>query len=426
MLSTNHPKQFFALIDCNNFYVSCERVFDPSLWNKAVVILSNNDGCVIARSNEAKTLGIPMGAPAFQYESLFKKNNVQVLSSNYALYGEMSQRVMHTLSQFGTQMEVYSIDEAFLHLKDPSSACASKIKNIVYQWTGIPISIGIALTKTLAKVANRYAKKYFTKKGFFILDEKKSYQEILDHLPVEDIWGIGRRITEWLRSYNIRTAWDLANAEDNWIKSNLSVVILRTVWELRGISCLSLQEAPSTKKSIVCSRSFGKEVITEWDLAEALSTYTARAAEKLREQESMAAFIEVFLMTNRFKEGPSYSKAIQTILPQPTDFTPHLIHYAKSALHRIFKEGFFYKKIGIMLGGLVSNRSLQKDLFFNSQVPEEKQHKLMRLMDEVNSKYGKDKLKVAAQGIEQPWKMRRNRCSGSFTTSWEDLLTIEI
>lgn len=427
MSSTKLPKSLFALVDCNNFYVSCERVFNPYLWHKPVVILSNNDGCVIARSNEAKALGIPMGAPAFQYAELFKKNRVLVFSSNYALYGEMSYRVMQTLSQFTSDIEIYSIDEAFLQLNEPHLyTYAKNIKQTVYQWTGIPTSIGIGPTKTLAKVANRYAKKHFPQEGVFILDNEKSQKEILSQFPVEDVWGIGRQISAFLFRHDMRTAWELANADDNWIKKNLSVVVLRTVWELRGISCLSLQEASSPKKSIVCSRSFGVEVKTEEGLAEALSTYAARAAEKLRQQESVATFLEVFLTTNRFKEGNAYNNAIQVVLPQPTDYTPQLIHYAKNALHQIFKDGFSYKKIGIMLGGLVSSKSFQRDLFFDKKVPEEKQRKLMELMDKTNAKYGKDTLKLAAQGITQPWKMQRNRCTNHFTTEWEDILTIKI
>lgn len=428
MSSTKLNKPLFALVDCNNFYVSCERVFNPKLWNKPVVILSNNDGCVIARSNEAKALGIPMGAPVFQYRDLLKKNRVILYSSNYTLYGEMSHRVMQTLSQFAPDMEIYSIDEAFLMVGGESSLAdhSRTIKQTVYQWTGIPVSIGIAPTKTLAKAANRYAKKNLPKEGFFILTDENLKKEILMKMPVEDVWGIGRQISAKLNRNQIYTAWDLANAKDEWIRKNLSVVGLRTVWELRGISCMSLEEAPSPKKSIVCSRSFGVEVKEEAEMAEAVSCYAARAAEKLRGQESVASFIEVFLCTNRFKEGPVYANALQIMLPQPTDYTPYLIHYAKYALHRIFRSGFAYKKVGIMLGGLVSNKSVQQDLFWEHKLSLEKQHRVMELMDQTNHRYGKDTLKFAAEGIAQPWKMQRKSCSPHFTTSWEDILSIRI
>lgn len=417
MSSTNQYK--FALVDCNNFYVSCERVFNPRLRNRPVVVLSNNDGCVVARSNEAKALGIPMGAAAFQYADQFKRHRFIVYSSNYALYAEMSHRVMETLSQFSPDMEVYSIDEAFLLLD--ASTDIRKIRQKVYQWTGIPVSIGVASTKTLAKVANKYAKKYLPNEGVFILDDPT---EILKNFPVEDVWGIGRQITAFLHRHDIHTAWELACADDDWIRKNLSVVALRTVWELRGISCLSLQEAPPPKKSIVCSRSFGIEVTTEKDIAEALATYTARAAEKLRDQESAASFLEVFLHTNRFKEGGYYANATQIILSEPTDFTPKLVGLAKKGLNKIYREGLSYKKVGILLGGIVSIRSVQRDLFAKNQA--EKQQRLMDVLDATNAKYGADTLKLAAQGIAQGWKSNRKNTTPHFTTCWEDLLTIKI
>lgn len=427
MSSTSPSDQLFALVDCNNFYVSCERVFNPRLWNKPVVILSNNDGCVVARSNEAKALGIPMGAPAFQYATLFQTQGVIVYSSNYALYGEMSQRVMHMLSQYTSDFEIYSIDEAFLLVDSLNAeAYAAKIRQEILQATGIPVSIGIAPTKTLAKVANRYAKKVKVQEGYFVLNDEKTRQEVLKSLPVGDVWGIGPRLSRMLHGHQIQTAWDLVNANDGWIKKQMSIVGLRTVMELRGQSCLSFQEAAPSKKSIVSSRSFGIEVKEEADLAEAVSNYTATAAEKLRDQESAASFMEVFVTTNRFKEGPSYSNGIHIALPQPTDYTPLLIHYAKYGLHRIFKKGFSYKKAGVLLGGIVSNQNLQQDLFAKPTPSFDKQQKLMRLMDRTNRKYGKDALKLAAQGITRPWQMRRRMCSARYTTCWEELLVIKI
>ncbi|MBA3722335.1 MAG: Y-family DNA polymerase [Parachlamydiaceae bacterium] len=430
MSSTKPSKPLFALVDCNNFYVSCERVFNPRIWNKPVVILSNNDGCVIARSNESKSLGIPMGAPAFQYAEIFKKHRVIVYSSNYALYGEMSQRVMQTLSQFAMDMEIYSIDEAFLHLNQENESeldpYIRHIKQTVYQWTGIPVSIGVASTKTLAKIANRHAKKNFPKEGVYIFNDPNLQQEVLSNLPVEEVWGIGGQISATLKRKGIYTASELASADDVWLKKHLSVVVLRTAWELRGISCLSLQEAAPPKKSIVSSRSFGVEITEESDLAEALSTYAATAAEKLRNECGVASFLEVFLMTNRFKEGPSYANSIQITLPQPTDYTPLLIHYAKCGLNKIYKSGYSYKKIGIQLGGIQSNRTIQQDLFAGKNYSIEKQTKVMKLIDQTNAIYGKDTLKFAAQGIDQPWKMQRNKCTDHYTTSWDGLLKIKI
>lgn len=427
MSFTSRNEPLFALVDCNNFYVSCERVFNPRLWNQPVVILSNNDGCVVARSNEAKALGIPMGAPAFKYATLFQTSRVIVYSSNYALYGEMSQRVMQMLSLFATDMEIYSIDEAFLRVEDPNlKTYARNMKDSVHQWTGIPISVGIAPTKTLAKVANRHAKKHLPQEGFFILNDENLCKEVLSNLPVNEVWGIGPRISQTLRCHQIHTAWDLANAADSWIKKNLTIVGLRTVWELRGISCLPLQEAPSSKKSIISSRSFGKEIQAKEELAEAVSNYAAAAAERLREQKSVASFMEVFVATNRFKEGAAYSNSIHIAIPQPTDYTPLLIHYAKYGLHEIYKKGYAYKKVGVLLGGIVSNRSLQQDLFSQAKPPLEKQRILMRLLDRTSSKYGKNALKFAAQGVSKVWQMGRRICSPRFTTCWEELLLIRI
>ncbi|WP_075884015.1 Y-family DNA polymerase [Candidatus Protochlamydia sp. W-9] len=428
MSSTSCDKSLFALVDCNNFYASCERVFQPHLVGKPVIILSNNDGCVIARSNEAKALGIPMGAPLFQYADLIKRNAVHMFSSNYTLYGEMSQRVMKTLAQWTPDLEIYSIDEAFLRLVDDPSllSCAQQIKHTVYQWTGIPVSIGIAPTKTLAKVVNRYVKKKQITEGFFILNKEAMREKILKDFEVKDIWGIGHQISALLHRNNIRTGRELINKNDDWIQKNLSVVGLRTVWELRGISCLPLEEATPARKSIVCSKSFGADVYAEVELVEALSTYVASAAERLRNQKSLTSCLEVFLHTSRFKEGQSYHPSIHVTLPVPSDYTPQLTHYAKEGLHKIYKEGFAYKKVGVMLGGIVSNQGKQLDLFAEPKSNLPKQRILMQLMDKMNAKLGKGALKFPAQGIQQTWKMKRSLCTPHYTTSWKDLLQIKI
>ena len=428
MSSIKPVNRLFALVDCNNFYVSCERVFNPRLHNKPVVVLSNNDGCVIARSNESKALGIPMGAPCFQYKNVFEQHNIILLSSNYTLYGQMSQRVMQTIEMFANELEVYSIDEAFLALVNSPSISREvmAIKETVYQWTGIPVSIGVSTTKTLAKVANRYAKKHRPKQGVFIMDKASSQEEVLRSFPVEDIWGIGSQISSLLYKNGIRTAWELASIDDQWIKKKLSVTCLRTVWELRGISCLSLEEAPPPKKSIVCSKSFGEEIYDEVELSEALSSYVASAAEKLRNQRGVATFLSVFINTNRFDTEHSYANSIHITLPVASDYTPHLIANAKCGLNKIFRNGFAYKKVGIMLGGIVSKRVLQHDLFAENKGSGPKQNTLMQLIDRMNNKYGRDTLKFGSQGTSQRWKMKQKNCTKRFTTSWDDLLVIEL
>ena len=425
-MSSTEPDKFqFALVDCNNFYVSCERVFDPSLKGQPVVVLSNNDGCVIARSQEAKQLGIAMGAPAFQCRALFRKESIQVFSSNYALYGDMSRRVMQTLERFAVNIQVYSIDEAFLRFKsDNLQEDAKLIRSTVLQWTGIPVSLGIAPTKTLAKVANHCAKASL--EGIFVLVDEALQEAILRDLPVEKVWGIGRRISEFLKRQGITNAWQFCHADDIWIKKHLSVTGLRTAWELRGICCLELEEMPSTKKSIMSSKSFGKPLIHYEEIAEALASYTARAAEKMRQQGCLASFLEVFLITHSSHPKDTFSDAVQLILPQPTDYTPELIHRAKKCLRKLFLKGFIYKKTGILLGGFVPHDSFQPDLFVAQGNALQKRNELMKVFDEANRQFGRGKLKWAAEGTTQAWKMRQARCSAHFTTRWKDLLTIKI
>lgn len=431
MSSTAPSSPLIALADCNNFYASCERIFDPSLYSKPIVILSSNDGCVIARSNEAKALGIPMGAPAFQYAKLFRDRNVHVFSSNFALYGDISSRVMSTLAQFTDDLQIYSIDEAFFHLYPPNAvAQAQEIRRTVHQWTGIPISIGIAPTKTLAKAANRFAKKDPLYASVACIQTVAEQEKALSRLPVEDIWGIGRRLADFLRRHNMHTAWDFRNAEDEWIRKNLSIVGLRIAWELRGISCLSMHEVPVPKKSIMSSKSFGQTVTEESEIAEALSTYTARASEKLRCEERLASSIQVFLRTSPFRENEKfYENSVQIVLPQPTDYTPALIHYAKEGLKRIFKPGLNYKKTGILLANLVPRDSFQPDLFVPQGKSLEKQEAVMKVMEAANQRHGRRILKFAAEGVledEELWKAKQLQSTQRYTTRWEELLTIHL
>lgn len=424
MSSTKPTNPLVALVDCNNFYVSCERVFNPKLIDKPVVVLSNNDGCVIARSKEAKKLGIPMGVPVFQIKDLLKKQSVIACSSNYTLYGDMSHRVMQTLQLFTSTVQIYSIDEAFLSLDTPTAEtnCVTA-RQIILQHTGIPVSIGIGATKTLAKIANHVAKNDPSCEGIFFMGHPLIHEVTLRQLPVEEIWGIGRQISQFLYHHGIKTAWDLCHLDDAWIRKHLTVVVLRTAWELRGISCLELEEVPSPKKSIVSSKSFGCAV-TQWEeLAEAVSTYTARAAEKLRRQKSLASHLGVFVESRDYEKG-NYSNQISMELPQPTAYTPTLIQYAKLLLRKIFLPGFKYRKAGIFLEGLVPEGCFQLDLFVEK--PHEKQQALMKLIDRTNMDFGKKVIRLAAEGTSQPWKMKQLSKSPRFTTRWNELLSIRI
>lgn len=415
-------RDLFVLADCNNFYASCERVFNPKWLGKPLVVLSNNDGCIVARSKEAKELGIPMGAPLFEWKQVIEKHGVVVCSSNYVLYGDMSQRVMESLARFSPEIEVYSIDEAFLTF--PQGVTPDHLLTIrqkIGQWTGIPISLGVGPTKTLAKLANAFAKKG---EGVFSFEDQNLRDRYFQKLPVSEVWGIGSRLTDRLNGYGIWTVSDLIAADDDWIRRHFTVTLLRTVCELRGMSCLSLEEVTAPRKSIICSRSFGKPLRDYDPIAEALSAYTARAAEKVRRQNSVVSCLEVFILTNPHSlNQPYYSRQQWLVLPEPTAHTPTLIHYAKLGLQKIYREGLEYKKVGVMFGGLVPSDSYQRDLF--TKTPE-KQNELMALLDQANRRYGKKVLKFAAEGVAQTWKMKGEQKSPCFTTRWDDLLNIRI
>lgn len=417
----------FALVDCNNFYASCERVFNPKWREKPLVILSNNDGCVIARSNEAKALGIPMGAPFFKYKKFIEAHNIVVCSSNYTLYGDMSSRVMKTLREFSPDIQVYSIDEAFLILPNKDLIeYGKKIRRTVLQWTGIPVSIGIAATKTLAKVANHHAKKSPDSGGVCILNSQSVIDKILDTLPVTEIWGIGSRLGKRLNSKRIVTAKDFRDAGDGMLKKHLSIVGLRIAMELRGISCLPLEEIPSKKKSITCSRAFGNPIDSLEELHEAIASYTARAAEKIREQESLATTMIIFAELHPFNKDCPGHFHVRVVLPEPTNYTPHLIHHAKSAILELFQKGNTYRKAGIILDNLVPDQNYQRDLFATQYNDTEKQRRIMKVVDAINKQYGRDILHTAAEGIEKTWKMKQQMCSAKFTTCWNGLIKIKI
>jgi DNA polymerase V len=380
----------FALVDCNNFYASCERVFHPVLEGKPIVVLSNNDGCVVARSNEAKALGISMGVPEFQIRPLLRAHHVQVFSSNYRLYGDMSQRVMETLEQFCPDLEVYSIDEAFLSLlgfqRRDLTDYGQQIRRTVKQWTGIPVSVGIAETKTLAKLANRIAKRTPDTGGVCNLLTCADRDALLGRIAVEDVWGIGPNHARLLKQHGITTARQLRGIDDQWIRKRLGIVGLRLVMELRGVSCLDLDQCPAPKQSLTCSRAFGKLINTLGEMEEAVSVYTSRVAEKLRHERLAATVLTVCLTTNEFKEGPQYSNALTLTLPIVTDSTADLIKSALQGIRVIYRDGYHYKKAGVMLTGLVSASQTQADLFDSQDRGRTK--RLMSVLDAVNDRWG--------------------------------------
>ena len=417
---------YFALADCNNFYVSCERVFNPVLEKQAIIILSNNDGCIISRSNEAKALGIPMGAPVFKYRDLIRRGQIKCFSSNYALYGDMSQRVMDSLRRLCPDMEVYSIDEAFLKLDHFSyydlTTYLMDIRQKIKQWTGIPISIGLAPSKTLAKVANFYAKRVI-KAGVCDLRSAPLRDSLLKTLPIEEVWGIGRKLTEKLQHYSIKTAFDLQQANPKIMRRRFSVVVERIILELNGISCLSL-ESVAPKKQIMCSRSFGRPVTELHDLSSALSRYTARAAYKLREQDCKTQAIYVFITTNKHKASDrQYMKGLTCSLVTATNDTRVLITAAQQVLKQLYKTGFNYKKAGILLMDIIPSHQQTNDLFI--QPTSQRSVTLMKILDETNQIFGSHTLFFAAEGGAQAsWTMRAGYRSPRYTTHWQEIVNV--
>lgn len=417
----------FALIDCNNFYASCERVFQPKLRKQPIVILSNNDGCVIARSNEAKALGVPMGAPAFEFKELFEKNNIHVFSSNYALYGDMSNRVMNLLSNFSPDIEMYSIDEAFLKFKGFQEnfdllSYGKQIKKTVTQGTGIPISVGFAPTKALAKVANKIAKKFPSQtESVHFIDSEEKRIKALKWLPVEDIWGIGRQHSKRLKNEGINTAYDFTLMNKFWVQKNLSIVGLRLQNELQGTPCLDL-ETPADKKNIATTRSFDANY-TDYELIkERVSTFAVACATKLRKQKSCCNALMVFIHTNRHrKDLPQYSRNIVLKLPYPTNSNIELAKFALQGLDKIFKKGFAYKKAGVIVMDFTPENTEQIMLFENSNP----KHKLlMNTIDKINDAIGTTKIKLGSQDIKKTWKMRQEKLTPHYTTKISEVIKI--
>lgn len=416
-----------ALVDCNNFFVSCERVFNPKLANRPVVVLSNNDGCVIARSNEAKALGIKMGQPWFQVEKFARQEGVAAYSSNYALYADMSNRVMSILSAFSPRQQIYSIDECFLDLAgfehyDLVRYCQN-IRTTVRRCTGLPVCVGIGTTKTLAKLANQIAKKKSRFDGVCDLNAIKDWQReaLFDDIPVGEVWGIGPRLAPRLNAIGIETVRDLQSADLGGIRRQFGVALEKTVRELNGTICIDLQEVAKPQQQIMSSRSFGIPVTDLQSLSESVALYMSRAAEKLRRQHSHAGALQVYIRTSPFIDGKNFhGDSLFIPLPSPSDDTRLLVRMALWGLKRIYKPGYRYQKAGVMLSGLVSARGLQGDLF--SSTPAGSQSaKLMEVLDFINRTMGKNALKLAAEGTHQPWKMKQGNRSPSYTTRWEAL-----
>jgi DNA polymerase V len=422
-------KKMIALVDCNNFYASCERLFQPRLQNKPIVVLSNNDGCVIARSNEAKELGIEMGVPSFLIESLLQQHNVSVFSSNYTLYGDLSDRVMTTLSQFADQLEVYSIDEAFLnlttfrhhHLTD----YAHTIRNTVMQHVGIPVSIGIAPSKTLAKIANRLVKKRNAPLGVYCIDSAEKMQFALQNTPVKDIWGIGSQYTKLLTRNGFITAWDVTRAPEEWIRKNLSVVGQRMFTELKGTSCIAFEEMPPKKKMVCVARGFGKVLSEKHEVMEALANFTAMVAAKLRSEQLATNTIQIFVQTNAHRSHePQYYRSLTIQLPEATNSTNELIRHARQGLETIYRPGYNYNKTGCTAMELVPAADVQYNIFDSENRSRNSQ--LMKVVDIVNRSFGKDAVRFALQGFGTRWKLRQLKLSPCYTTRIEEVLTIKI
>ncbi|MBK8361728.1 MAG: Y-family DNA polymerase [Comamonadaceae bacterium] len=425
-------KSIFALVDCNNFYASCEKLFDPKLKDRPVVVLSNNDGCVVARSAEVKALGIPMGVPWFQIQAEARRYGIVAFSSNYALYADMSNRVVEVLSDFSPNLEVYSIDESFLDLSGMSlraeslAAYGVEIRQRVADWLGLAVCVGIAPTKTLAKLANHCAKKGLAGADGvcdFTTLNPGALSHLFARIDVGEVWGVGRQIKARLAAMGIQTVRQLRDADAETIRARFSVVLERTVCELRGESCLDLQEVVPDKQQIMSSRSFGTLVYERADLEEAVASYIAKAAEKLRAQDSLAGGVQVYIRTNVFKpEVPQYQKGVTVPLPEATADTRVLTQWAIRILRRIYRPGFGYHKAGVMLLDLVPAAKRQLALF-DSQggAGDARSGKLMAVLDDINQRYGRQSLRLAAEGVERSWQMRRGNLSPGYTTSWDGL-----
>lgn len=420
-----------ALIDVNNFYVSCERVFNPKLEDKPVVVLSNNDGCAVARSNEVKALGVKMGQPWFQLKDLAKKHGIIAYSSNYVLYADMSNRVMSILAVFSPNQEIYSIDECFLDLTGFRTKnlthYGQQIRQRVKQWTGLPVCVGIGSTKTLAKLANHIAKKNLEFSGVCNLNAMSSQQqdEWFSKIDVGEICGIGKRLAPKLREIGIKTVLDLKTASPSQLRARFSVVMEKTIREINGAACIELEGINPPKKQIVSSRSFGIPVSNLISLEESVTLYISRAAEKLRRQQSYAGSVHVSIRTSPFNEKePYYANGMTIALPRQTDDTRVLTKVALWGLRRIYRRGYKYQKTGVMLSELAPRQYRQLDLFGSVSAADNQSSKLMSVMDQINARMGRGTLKLASEGFKQPWKMKQGNKSPNYTTSWDELICV--
>ncbi len=425
-IHSNTRPPLFALVDCNNFYVSCERVFQPHLEGKPVVVLSNNDGCVVARSGEVKNLGLPMGVPAFKWKQFMRRHQVQEFSSNYALYSDMSERVMSILALFVPDMEIYSHDEAFLYFAGrwrlDLEDYARHIRQEIRKRTGIPICIGLGWTKTRAKLANKLAKTHPELEGVLHLEKQKNPEELLQRFQISDLWGIGPSYRKRLHLQKIRTALDLQQADPHWVQKNLSICGLHVLLELKGLPCFSLEKSPEPAKSILRSRSFGRKVTRWQDLQKALSMHVHRAAEKLRAAGQAAGCVQVFAHTDRFQNRGNYMACKSRGLPFCSSYTPDLLYSALELLQEIFRPGYEYKKTGVLLTCLEPQKKHSLSFWEPTAREKDRKQRLMQTMDHINSRYGRDTLRLACSGgQDKPWEIQRNRISPEFTTRWSDI-----
>ncbi len=452
MLSTNYKplppaqQQLWGLMDCNNFYASCERLFRPDLQGRPIVVLSNNDGCIVARSAEAKALGIPMAEPEFKARAFLKKHNVAVFSSNYTLYGDISQRVMRITEDFVPQMEQYSIDEAFLQfagaLKVHAPQVAQQLRQCVLQWTGIAVSVGLGPTRTLAKLANHLAKKGGNAgQGVFVFPTEPAAQDsLLAKVAVGDVWGIGRRQAAKLTTYGITHAKALRDMPHDWLRQKLTVTGLRTALELAGVPCIDMEKSPTPRHTLVSSRSFGERVYAKEHLAEAITTFTVNAAQRLRREKLVAGGIAVHIRSSKYACEPRqapYNETVHVAFPEATDHSTLMVRTAMQALDSLFKEGVPYAKAGVMLYDLEKISGRQGSLLplTQGETPQmaQRNQKLMQMLDGINARYGSHTLYYAGQGVGKgveagtkdaaPWRMRQKFRSPKFTTAWEALPT---
>ena len=414
----------YAIVDCNSFYVSCERAFRPDLRTQPVVVLSNNDGCVISRSAEAKAIGIPMGAPAFKYKQFFRQHKVKVFSSNYSLYGDMSSRVMEILRQMSPEVEVYSIDEAFLLLENlpiDIETFAHKIKKTIYQCTNIPVSIGIAPTKALSKVANHVAKKYQKQtQGVFCIDTEERRVKVLKWLEIGSVWGIGRGHHQRLTAIGVHTAYAFTKLSESWVKKNMSIIGLRLQKDLKGEPTLTLEDDRRDKKAIATTRSFEYTFSAYEDIKERVVTFAYSCAEKIRKQKSACTHAYVFVRSNRHDSNKEqYRAGTMVAMPYPTDSTLVIVNAVVKGLQEIYKSNIEYKRAGVMLTGLTTAKQTQ---LFQNEDP--KHESLMKVMDQLNDKYGGYKLKIASQDLQKTWKMRQEHLSPQYTTKFSDIIEV--